>query len=268
MAVQELTVEMTSVGEKNQNPEEIRQVIRFVHEHISELSPPLKRDLIRRLIVHVKLGKDQIEVGLNPSGLLAQVAEIKPLKMQQANSTPASFGLSPVRLLSNLGSQAPPMSQSVSAIKTILFSGIRDLPLFKIKSFLQQKYLVEMLSPAQIGAEFFSARSTIVKYLKQHEIPLRPADQESTRRRFPAFGQKRHGIALAIHKREQELIAKMQKLRAEGLSYWKIADVLNAWNIPTKTRKGRWSSKQVHQILKRVEKCDSGCSPSEEPKIA
>jgi len=46
-------------------------------------------------------------------------------------------------------------------------------------------------------------------------------------------------------------VEKMQKLRAQGLCYGKIADVFNAWSFPTKTRKGPWSAKQIHQILKR-----------------
>jgi hypothetical protein len=65
---------------------------------------------------------------------------------------------------------------------------------FKDKSFLHQKYVVEGLSCEEIATQIFSARTTVLKYLKIHEF------------------------------------------RDKGLSYWKIADVLNTMKIPTKTR--------------------------------
>jgi uncharacterized protein YoaH (UPF0181 family) len=68
------------------------------------------------------------------------------------------------------------------------------------------------------------------------------------------YGEAWRNRQVVVHKKEQELIEKMKKLRAEGLSSWKVADVLNAWGIKTKTGKEKWSAKQVHQILVRVEK--------------
>lgn len=46
----------------------------------------------------------------------------------------------------------------------------------------------------------------------------------------------------------------MRELRDKGFSYWKIADVLNAMKVPTKTRKGKWHAR-THQaiILKHQE---------------
>jgi len=93
----------------------------------------------------------------------------------------------------------------------------------------------------------------VVKYLKKFGIALRTADQAKTRSQL-GFGEQWRQRQVQVNKREQDLIVKMRNLRAEGLSYWKIADVLNAWGIPTKTKKGKWSAKQVHQILRRVEK--------------
>ena len=151
-----------------------------------------------------------------------------------------------------MGSQAPDFAKYVSAPKSVVISSIRDTPLFKVKSFLYQKYVVENLSTRQISDQIFSARSSVMKHLKRFEIPLRPEDEESNRRRSPAFGQRRTGSYTITHKRELDIINKMQKLRTEGLSYWKVADVLNALGIPTKTRKGKWSAKQVHQILVKL----------------
>ena len=71
-------------------------------------------------------------------------------------------------------------------------------------------------------------------------------DQVLTPLRSAGFGARIVNRKVTTHKKELELIGKMRALRIEGLSYWKIADVLNAWKIPAKTRKGPWSAKQVH----------------------
>jgi DNA-binding CsgD family transcriptional regulator len=147
-------------------------------------------------------------------------------------------------------------SETFSADEISIDSTISDIPLYKIKSFLHQKYVVEGLSPQQISDQIFSARSSVLKYLKAYKIPLRPADTAREIRRSPAFGQRRLGGFNTENKTELEVIKKMRKLRAEGLSYWKIADVLNALGVPTKTRKGRWSAKQVHQIMMRLKPDD------------
>lgn len=41
----------------------------------------------------------------------------------------------------------------------------------------------------------------------------------------------------------------MRELRDQGFSYWKIADVLNAMKVPTKTRGGKWLARTVQAIL-------------------
>jgi predicted DNA-binding protein YlxM (UPF0122 family) len=123
-------------------------------------------------------------------------------------------------------------------------------PLYKDKEFLLQKYEVERLSVKEIAASIGSSRTAVSSNLKLFGIAIRPTDLKNKSRL--GFGEAWRQHRVALHKKEQELIEKMQKLRAEGLSYWKVADVLNAWGVPTKTRKGIWSAKQVHQILRRV----------------
>jgi DNA invertase Pin-like site-specific DNA recombinase len=49
---------------------------------------------------------------------------------------------------------------------------------------------------------------------------------------------------------EQETIARIRKLRAEGLAYDTIAERLNAENIPA--RAGRWHATSVSRILKAI----------------
>lgn len=124
---------------------------------------------------------------------------------------------------------------------------------FKDKSFLHQKYVVESLSCDEIASQIFSARTTVLKYLKIHGIPVREVGTNQKRVRGLAYGQKVKERTLAEHKREQEAIMKMKDLREKGFSYWKIADVLNAMKVPTKTRKGRWHARSVHAILLKLE---------------
>jgi hypothetical protein len=47
---------------------------------------------------------------------------------------------------------------------------------------------------------------------------------------------------------EQETIARIRELRAEGLAYDTIAERLNAENIPA--RAGRWHATSVSRVLK------------------
>lgn len=132
------------------------------------------------------------------------------------------------------------------------------VPLFKDRSFLLQKYLGERLSVKEIAAEIGSSRSAVSAHLKDFGIPIRPHDAAHKTSSQLGFGEAWRNRKVVAHKKEQELIGKMRKLRAEGLSYWKVADVLNAWGIPTKTRRGKWSAKQVHQILRRIDSVQ-GC---------
>lgn len=123
---------------------------------------------------------------------------------------------------------------------------------FKDKSFLHQKYVVEGLSCEEIASQIFSARTTVLKYLKIHGIPVREIGSNQKRVRGLAYGHKIKERSLAEHKREQKAILKMRELREKGFSYWKIADVLNAMKVPTKTRKGKWHSRSVHAILIKI----------------
>lgn len=123
---------------------------------------------------------------------------------------------------------------------------------YKDKFFLHQKYVVEGLSCDEISKQIFSARTTILKYLKIHGIPVREVGSNQKRARGLAYGRKIKERSLAEHKREQKAILKMRELRDKGFSYWKIADVLNAMKIPTKTLRGRWHARTVLSILNKT----------------
>ncbi len=130
-----------------------------------------------------------------------------------------------------------------------MFSSIISDQPFKNKIFLQQKYVVEGLSCGEIAAQIFSARTTVLKYLKLHGIPVREVGSNQKRKRGLGYGEKVECRQVVDHVREQENRTKMQELRDKGYSYWKIAEVFNTLKIPTKTRRGRWHAKTVQQIL-------------------
>jgi hypothetical protein len=140
--------------------------------------------------------------------------------------------------------QFPP----IEVIDTIEFNYI---PLFKDKFFLHQKYVVERLSTQEIADQIFSAKSTVLKYLKHHRIPLREVGVTIRRRNWLAYGQrilKRHE---AVHHREQDNIGRMQELRSQGFTFDEIAQVFNSMKVPTKTHKGQWHGKTINGILRR-----------------
>ena len=126
-------------------------------------------------------------------------------------------------------------------------------PQFLNPSFLHQKYVVEGLSASQISKEIFSARSTVVKHLKNFGIPLRSEEEARKLRKGQlGYGERTKKGKPDKHKRELENIRIMQKLRGQGYSYWKIAEVFNTMKIPTKTRKAKWHPTTVMKILKKI----------------
>lgn len=67
------------------------------------------------------------------------------------------------------------------------------------------------------------------------------------------YGEKRRTGHTAIHQREAEVVEKMQELRRQGYSYWKIAEILDAMKVPTKTRRAAWKAATVMKILKAAD---------------
>ncbi len=133
--------------------------------------------------------------------------------------------------------------------KLSIFSGIRQLPRYRSESFLRQKYLVERLSIKEIAAEIFSSRTAVASALKRFGIPIRPSDVTHKTRAQLRYGEAWRNRQVVVHKREQENLAKMQKLRDQGFSYWKIADVLISMKVPTKTGRGPWHARAIQKML-------------------
>jgi hypothetical protein len=89
---------------------------------------------------------------------------------------------------------------------SLISSTLEDSP-YKCKSFLHQKYVVEGLTCGEIAAQIFSARTTVLKYLKLHGIPVREVGTNQKRKRGLSYGKKIRDRDIEEHKREQENIS-------------------------------------------------------------
>ncbi len=125
-------------------------------------------------------------------------------------------------------------------------------PLYQNRDFLLEKYVANGLSAEEIGLEIVSATSTVLKQLKLLGIPIRGSGKNTRPKRHLAYGQKIVGRKVEVCKSEIAAIEKMERLRKQGFSYWKIADILNSMGVPTKTRKEPWKARSVQQILDRA----------------
>lgn len=105
-----------------------------------------------------------------------------------------------------------------------------------------------MVAPGIDNTISFSSRSTIVKYRDAHGITLREEDRLC---RPLCFGQKRKNRRTAINTREQSTIETAKQLRNKGLSFEKIAAVMNTMKLRTKSGKAQWYAKTVRDIVLR-----------------
>lgn len=102
-SIARLDIELESIDRKKADPKEVRDAIQFVNSRLGDLSVPLRKDMIRRLISSVEFGKKEVSVVLNPKGLL----EKDPVNPDGSGgggggSGPLWPGLSKVRVLSRI----------------------------------------------------------------------------------------------------------------------------------------------------------------------
>ena len=129
----------------------------------------------------------------------------------------------------------------------VVISSIKHIPLVKQKFFLRQKYLDEKLSVKEIATLTFSARQTVMAYLKKYDIPLRASD---IRLGPPRYGERKVNGRVQIHQGQSQVIQKIQAMRANNMSYQNIAKVLNAMNIPTAKKGAKWHGMSVSRIIR------------------
>lgn len=133
----------------------------------------------------------------------------------------------------------------------LVITHIKHVSLLRIKSFLHKKYVEEGLTINQIADVTMPSRSTVIKYLRAANIPIREEDQ---RIGGSTYGERRVNGRFVPNQKELELMKKIKSLKEQGLGKQQIANLLQGLNLPTK-RGGKWSRKVVHTILMRMEHC-------------
>jgi len=102
-------------------------------------------------------------------------------------------------------------------------------------------YVKEKYSSTRLAEKLGVTRSTILKYLKKHGIERNKTGTNIKRKRGISYGH--------ANKTELSRIDKAKELRAEGMSYHKIAKLFNELNIPTKHKK-KWHARSILEIIK------------------
>lgn len=104
-------------------------------------------------------------------------------------------------------------------------------PEYLNESFLKREYVDSGLSLRKIAKKHKCSRGTIKKRLEAEGIRC--------------FVSSTERIEI-----KPQILNRIMLLRAEGMSYQKIAKVLNIEKIPTRTKKGCWHGKTVRdQVL-------------------
>lgn len=127
-----------------------------------------------------------------------------------------------------------------------------EVPLFRNKSFLHQKYVVERLSIKQIATEIMSSTSSVRKGLLSFGIEIRSKSQHHGDPAQVKFGQKRKLGKLEDHQREQRVIKMIKHLKGQGLSLRAIAKTLNELKVPTKNQGKMWHPEMVKRVLSYI----------------
>lgn len=110
--------------------------------------------------------------------------------------------------------------------ETSVLSIVNCIPQSLSKSFLWQKYVLEMNSISQISREISSAKETVKRHLLLWDIQLRPSDNKQLPNKGQVgFGGRRIKAHIEQNKRELTVVQKMKALRNQGYSYWKIAEI-------------------------------------------
>jgi len=129
----------------------------------------------------------------------------------------------------------------------LVITHIKHIPLIKIKSFLHQKYVTEGLGINEIASLTLSSRSTVIKYLRKAEIPIRAEDQKIG---SLGYGMRKFKGRFIPHKQELEMIQRMKDLKSQGQTFRQIANTFQELGLQSK-RGGKWTGRAIQRILLR-----------------
>jgi DNA invertase Pin-like site-specific DNA recombinase len=231
---------LTEKFEEKTIREYLKGIFRDFEKKCSHQKKQLIHALIPKIIVHPD---DRLEIVFNPFFRQIKNPEGNPSGFDSGEQK-FGYGLNGWR-----SNQHPNFDSSIWYLTDFIPFRTRG-PILS-KDFLHQKYALERLSIGQIARTVSSSTSTVHKYLRLYDIPIRKgaACHLPTKGYGLAYGKRILNRRLIDHGREAEIIRKMKELRDKGFSYPKIADALNTMGVPTKTGRAKWCAKKVHQII-------------------
>lgn len=141
-----------------------------------------------------------------------------------------------------------PLSQKAYLFEIIEF--IHRHP-WRSRTFLEEKYVKNGRSIAQIAEETLSSRAAVRDALIEFGIPLKQQGKPGLRPAQVPYGYRRSDGLLVPHLGEQRVIQSVRKMSSDGLSYRKICDFLTSVGVPTKNQGKGWQPEMIRRILTR-----------------
>jgi hypothetical protein len=135
---------------------------------------------------------------------------------------------------------------NIASINLRIKSTISTTPLFRNKSFLNQKYTIEKLSARQIAVLIGCSHSVINSALRRYGIVAEPRESG-----WIKYGTKLEGGLRVPHVREKNIIKSIQRKRNHGWSYTRISDWLHIRGVRCPSGRGRWFPATVRRINER-----------------
>lgn len=123
--------------------------------------------------------------------------------------------------------------------------------LWKDKHFLNQKYVLEGRSIAQIAAEILSSREAVRMGLIEFGIKRKKRGESGRNPSQVPYGFRKVEGKLIAHLGEQRVIQSVKKMSNGGVSYRTICEFLTSIKVPTKNRGKSWQPEMVRRILNR-----------------
>lgn len=114
---------------------------------------------------------------------------------------------------------------------------------------INEKYVTEKLSIAQIADELACSKDAVRRTLKASGAEIREPRQHHGRPSQPKYGEQYRNGKLARHLGETRVKATIQEMRTTGLSLRQIARFLDHIGVPTKCRGKRWHPQMVQRVL-------------------
>jgi transposase len=105
------------------------------------------------------------------------------------------------------------------------------------------------LSLRQIAAKKVHSRSTIQRNLKRTDVRLRAPGHGHGNPSQLRYGFRKVFGKVVQHKGEQQVIAAIKDLRAEGMTMRQIAQRMTVLKIPSKNGKLKWHPMMIKRII-------------------